>query len=271
MKYYRYLIATLVLLSILSLAAARPMTAYAAPVTGTRESSTKENSSAEDSSTENSAAIEDSVVDDSSIEESAAEESSTEKSSAKEYIPRTEAPSYYNDYYFSRANLYYASGYGMPNCTAYAYGRAYELLESEPRLSIRDAGCWWYDNIEMHAYDYGQEPRLGAVACWDNYDESTGHVSVVEEIREDGSVLLSESSWSGYLFDTFEIDTEGSCKYTSSMRFLGYIYIDRPLAGDGTQIITSPGSAFQRSQLSKSLITEEPADPAVSPDLTTES
>ncbi|MBQ6239881.1 MAG: CHAP domain-containing protein [Firmicutes bacterium] len=261
MKYYRYLMAALVLLSILSLAAARPMTAYAAPVSA---SDAAEGSGSQD----DDSAAEESAIDETSSTE--ADEAAAEDS-AKEFIPRLEAPSYYNDYYFSRANLYYASGYGMPNCTAYAYGRAYEILESEPRLSIRDAGCWWYDNIEMHAYDYGQEPRLGAVACWDNYDESTGHVSVVEEIREDGSVLLSESSWSGYLFDTFEIDAEGNCKYTSSMRFLGYIYTDKPLAGDGTQIITSPGSAFQRSQLSKSLITEEPADPAVSPDLTTES
>lgn len=230
MKYLRYLTAALVLLSVLTLAALHPMAVYAAS--------------------------EDSALAES--DESIAEESAEE--TEKVYVPRLEAPSYYNEYYFSRANTYYASGYGMPNCTAYAFGRAYEILEAEPRLSIRDAGCWWYDNIDMHAYDYGQEPRLGAVACWDNYDESTGHVSIVEEIREDGSVLLSESSWSGYFFDTFEIDTAGKCKYTSSMRFLGYIYPDRPLAGDGTQIIASPGSAFVRSQLSKDILTEESAE-----------
>ena len=238
MKYLRYLTAALVLLSVLTFAAVRPMAVYAAP--------------------EDSSAPEESGDTAETGADGAAEESAEE--TGKVYVPRLEAPSYYNEYYFSRANTYYASGYGMPNCTAYAFGRAYEILESEPRLSIRDAGCWWYDNIDMHAYDYGQEPRLGAVACWDNYDESTGHVSVVEEIREDGSVLLSESSWSGYLFDTFEIDTEGKCKYTSSMRFLGYIYTDRPLAGDGTQIIASPGSAFTRSQPSKDILAEESAE-----------
>ncbi len=246
MKYLRYLTAALVLLLVLTLAALHPAAVYAA--------------SEEDSALAES---DESIAEESSAD--SAEESAEE--TEKVYVPRLEAPSYYNEYYFSRANTYYASGYGMPNCTAYAFGRTYEILESEPRLSIRDAGCWWYDNIDMHAYDYGQEPRLGAVACWDNYDESTGHVSVVEEIREDGSVLLSESSWSGYLFDTFEIDTEGKCKYTSSMRFLGYIYIDRPLAGDGTQIIASPGSAFTRSQLSKDILAEEPADEISMPEV----
>lgn len=33
------------------------------------------------------------------------------------------APSYY-----TTLNPYYTSGYGMPNCTCYAYGRAYEIL-----------------------------------------------------------------------------------------------------------------------------------------------
>ncbi len=48
------------------------------------------------------------------------------------FTPRLDAPSYSNDYYYSNKNIYYQYGYGMPNCTAYAYGRAYEILAEIP-------------------------------------------------------------------------------------------------------------------------------------------
>lgn len=52
----------------------------------------------------------------------------TESASAVSiFRPRLSQPSYDNSYYFED-NPYYRIGYGMPNCTCYAYGRAYELL-----------------------------------------------------------------------------------------------------------------------------------------------
>ena len=61
------------------------------------------------------------------------EEEETEE--AVNYIPRLEAPERSNPY-FHELNLYYRFGLGMPNCTAYAYGRAYEILGRDPELSI---------------------------------------------------------------------------------------------------------------------------------------
>ena len=68
------------------------------------------------------------------------------------FVPRTETPSSDNPYYFSDLNLYYRYGYGMPNCTAYAYGRIYEILGHEPNLSRWNAGQWWFDNINYGWY-----------------------------------------------------------------------------------------------------------------------
>lgn len=51
--------------------------------------------------------------------------------SAASFSPRLSAPSSSNKYYYSNLNVFYKYGYGMPNCTAYAYGRAYEILGSE--------------------------------------------------------------------------------------------------------------------------------------------
>ena len=141
---------------------------------------------------------------------------------ASNFVPRTTAPANNNAYYYGW-NPFYASGYGMPNCTAYAYGRAYELLGNKPNLSTGNAGQWWWYNKSKGAYNCGSAPRLGAIACWDNYDQNKGHVAVVEAIN--GSrVTLSESHYKGTFFDTRTMNANSS-DYLTSKRFLGYIYI----------------------------------------------
>ena len=142
--------------------------------------------------------------------------------SAAGFVPRTRAPTSDNSYYYS-LNPFYKSGYGMPNCTAYAYGRAYEILGSKPNLSTGNAGKWWWQNKTNGAYKYGNTPRLGAVACWDKYDQNQGHVAVVEAVNG-SSVTISESHYKSTFFDTRTINSDSS-NYLTSMRFLGYIYL----------------------------------------------
>ena len=144
------------------------------------------------------------------------------KVEAANFTARTSAPTTSNQYYYS-LNPFYQSGYGMPNCTAYAFGRAYELLGSRPKLSIGNAGAWWNYNIRNGYYSYGSTPRLGAIACWDNYDSDQGHVAVVENISGN-SITISESHWRSTNFDTRVIKADSS-DYLKSKRFLGYIYI----------------------------------------------
>ena len=142
------------------------------------------------------------------------------------YVPRLEAPTRDNAYYYE-LNLYYNFGLGMPNCTAYAYGRAYEILGKEPKLSNGNAGRWWFYNIETGAYAYGSEPRLGAVACWDDYNAYSGHVAVVEAIDGD-RVTISDSHYGGGYFYVTEMN-EDSSDHLTGRRFLGYIYIHEAL------------------------------------------
>jgi peptidoglycan hydrolase-like protein with peptidoglycan-binding domain/surface antigen len=139
------------------------------------------------------------------------------------FVPRLTAPSSDNPYYFSDLNLYYRYGYGMPNCTAYAYGRVYEILGHEPSLSRWNAGQWWFDNANYGWYSYGSTPQVGAVVCWDRWDQNSGHVAVVEEVYNDGTILISESSWGGTMFRTRVMNGDGS-DYLENYRFLGYIY-----------------------------------------------
>ncbi len=141
-------------------------------------------------------------------------------STTSTFTPRLNAPTSDNDFYFAK-NIFYLGGYGMPNCTAYAWGRAYEILGSKPNLSHGNANEFWGYNLKSGAYSYGNTPKLGAVICWNG--SSCGHVGVVEKI-EGNKVTVSESSWSGTYFYTTTF-TAGSENSVSVGGFQGYIYL----------------------------------------------
>lgn len=133
---------------------------------------------------------------------------------ADEYKPRLTAPNG-EPYYTRELNVYSQTGYGMPNCVAYAFGRIYELNGEKPLITKGNAGEWWFINKRNDYYEYGSEPKLGAIACWSN------HVAVVEEISENGAVTVSESHWHGKYFNT-QVYSNMHSHY--GQRFYGYIY-----------------------------------------------
>lgn len=137
-----------------------------------------------------------------------------------EFVPRKTAPSYSNPKYY-RDNPLYQLGYGMPNCTTYAIGRAWELLGEMPNLSINSAYTYWSYNKQTNAYPYGSKPRLGAVAVFSN--SPYGHVGVVEKIYEDGSFDMSHSAWGGQEFEYLRVYTDGRGYYSNYL--IGFIYI----------------------------------------------
>lgn len=156
---------------------------------------------------------------------SAAEVDFAEVGAKGSFVPRLTAPKSSNKYYYSDLNKYERFGYGMPNCTAYAWGRAYEIMGYEPDLSLNDADTWWDYNKENKSYPSGQTPKLGAVACW-NYTTGGGHVAVVEKI-EDGVITFSNSAYGGKTFYLTYADIDapnGGIDYYT-WDFQGYIYI----------------------------------------------
>lgn len=133
---------------------------------------------------------------------------------AGEFEPRLTAPSRSNAYYNRELNVFSKTGYGMPNCTAYAYGRVYEITGEAPLITRGNAGSWYSNNKRNGYYEYGKEPKLGAIACWSN------HVAVVEEINDD-MVTVSQSHWRSTYFDTCTF-VNGSSHF--GQKFYGYIY-----------------------------------------------
>ena len=149
-----------------------------------------------------------------------------EHQSNEDYTPRLTSPDADDPCYYSQENPFYAADYGMPNCTCYAWGRAYEISGEKPELSPYDA-CTWYDyNAENQIYDYGDEPEQGAIACWAYADGGPGHVAVVEQV-DGGTVLLSNSAYSGEEFYMDTVPADDPSAGRSNWIFQGYIYPDQ--------------------------------------------
>lgn len=134
------------------------------------------------------------------------------------YNKRLTAPAKSNKYYYDD-NVFYQCGYGMPNCTCYAWGRWYELLKKKPKLCTGNAENWYNYN---DGYKRGKTPKLGAVIVWakgkvGNSNDGAGHVAIVEEIYSDGSILTSNSAWGGSNFYTK--------KYAKGYKLPGYTFL----------------------------------------------
>lgn len=161
------------------------------------------------------------------------------------YTPRKEAPAKDNKYYYSKINPFYPT-YGLPNCTCYAYGRAYEILGTDPKLPTGNAGTW-YEKDTKHKK--GSTPQLGAIACWKGSGQYNGHVAVVEEING-SKISFSESNYGGDLF-RYQKNIDPN-KYASgapyNYTFQGYIYIGeapepvKPGTISGTYLMKNVGT-----------------------------
>lgn len=137
-----------------------------------------------------------------------------------------------NPYWYSR-NPFYNAGYGLPNCTCYAWGRFWEIADinhdysNRPTLSTGDAESWY--GFTADGYERGHEPRLGAVICFaDGPFSGDGHVAVVERINEDGSIVTSNSAYGGQYFYTQTLRPPNYLPAAGYV-FQGFIY--NPYAG----------------------------------------
>ena len=147
------------------------------------------------------------------------------------FIPRLTDEGIVNNYKWYSDNPFYQSGYGMPNCTCYAWGRFWEisdpnnLKENKPvELPTGDGGVWFERAVAKGYYQTGQVPELGAVICFSDNNGGSGHVAIVEQINADGSIKCSNSAYeSTFFFLTDIIPVDGKYNW-SHYTFQGFIY-----------------------------------------------
>lgn len=148
------------------------------------------------------------------------------------YTPRLDDTGILNNPLWYSDNPSYQSGYGLPNCVCYAWGRFWEIgggtSETRPTLSTDDAENW-YNHSD--GYERGTIPALGAVICFaDGPFSGDGHVAIVEQINDDGSIVTSNSAWRGDYFYTQTLYPENNYAPAAGYIFQGFIY--NPYAGD---------------------------------------
>lgn len=98
----------------------------------------------------------------------------------------------------------YAPDYGITypngNCTWYAYGRYAEVRGAFANLPLGDAGTWYENATSFNRGDFSQgaQPQLGAIVCFKDATDPVnhvGHVTIVEQINQDGTIVVSQSGY----------------------------------------------------------------------------
>ena len=141
------------------------------------------------------------------------------------FIPRLTDAGINGSPYWYADNPFYGAGYGLPNCTCYAWGRFWEEAGQEyrPNLSTGNAEDWFNYN---DGYERGNAPALGAVACYaDGIYSGDGHVCIIEEIDQaNNRCLVSESAYGAYYFRASHYISMNGDYGEGGYRFQGFIY-----------------------------------------------
>lgn len=127
--------------------------------------------------------------------------------------------------YWTTLSPFHQAGYGLPNCTTWAWGRRYEIEGQRPHLSTGDAHSFWDQNTY---YESGQVPKAGAVMVWSK-SGGAGHVAIVEQVNADGTITISQSGWKTEAWNPYIVVTKSvaEAEYYAGppYKFLGYIYL----------------------------------------------
>ena len=155
------------------------------------------------------------------------------------YTPRLTAPSksdknfihYSKGGYNTCIMIDKNTGSVLPNCVGYAQGRLLEILGAKapnwklPACNAED----WIETAQKNGFKTGMTPKLGAVAVFragktHNGSDGAGHVVVVEEIKSNGDIVVSQSAYGGTEFYLSTITKASGYMYNSNRPFLGFIY-----------------------------------------------
>ena len=153
---------------------------------------------------------------------------------AKVYRPRYSTPNKSLKYYWGQSR-YRAGGISIfhshkgkqGNCTAYAWGRFWEVSENFGHVTRLNASGnaedWYYGTNSQ--FKRGKNPQLGAVICFaDGPYSGKGHVMIVEKIYSKTHILCSESGFAAYLFQTRHVYKKNGVWQLGSYKFQGFIY-----------------------------------------------
>lgn len=112
----------------------------------------------------------------------------------------------------------------LDNCVGWACGRFNEIIGSMKYPQLNCNAENFIDRATSIGLTYQSEPCLGGIMVWYGKGSLAGHVAVVEQINDDGSVLTSESGYNHFAFDNFtRYKGDGNWGLNSNFEYLGCI------------------------------------------------
>lgn len=130
-----------------------------------------------------------------------------------------------------------STGWVMPNCTGYAWGRWLEILETTTHNLYTGNGGSWYGHTS-DGYSRGSTPQLGAIVCFSGGSDGAGHVAVVESIASDGnSIITTNSAYGSTNFYRQTLYRSNNWTWSSSYTFQGFIYLPENITGGDIAIL----------------------------------
>ena len=166
------------------------------------------------------------------------------------YTPRLTAPSrtdrrfihYLKGGYNTCVMVDRQSGFVMPNCVGYAQGRLLEI-RGENKADWKLPACNaedWYDKAKANGLQVGSTPKLGAVVVWragntHNSADGAGHVAIVEEIKANGDIVVSQSAYGGQEFYMSTITKASGYMYAANRPLVGFVYAGVEFEEDNSQ------------------------------------
>lgn len=125
-------------------------------------------------------------------------------------------------------------GYTLPNCVAAVHAEVLETVknavglnrakEIESALCRNNASVYW--SFTQDGLQRGQDPKLGAIACWSGGKSGAGHVAFVTAVSG-RSWAGRASNYSGSLWYTCSYSYNAKYGYYlgSSYKWQGFIYL----------------------------------------------
>lgn len=123
------------------------------------------------------------------------------------------------------------TGVTIPNCVGYFHFRWLELLGcTKPNWKI--PGCNaedCFDKAIENGFKVGKEPKLGAGILWragktHHWTDGAGHIGVVEEIKANGDIVVSQSAYGGQEFYLTTVTKASGYTYSPNRPLVGFIY-----------------------------------------------
>ena len=128
------------------------------------------------------------------------------------------------DWYY-KANPYFQRGYGLPNCTAYAWGRLAEICNA-PVSFYGGNAIMWANRPEMLKLDQSKQGSciIYSGGITDSRGRFCGHIGVVEHVYSDGSIDVSMSSYGGYTWRLYRLRPQDNYRVpdTYGLSFYGF-------------------------------------------------